>query len=60
MSSSLATNKTAIETDRAARLSLPPPREFMLPGGPYRDRLGTVYVYKLAEIERGGPRDIAR
>lgn len=49
-----------LETDRAARTTLPPARSYLLPGGPYTDSLGQIEVVKLAEIERGGPHDFAR
>lgn len=39
------------------KLSLQPPREYAIPGGPKARSLGEVEVKNLAEIERGGADD---
>lgn len=48
------------DSEKAARLSLPPARTYEVPGGPYARDLGEVDVYKLSEVARGGPDDPAR
>jgi hypothetical protein len=49
-----------LDTDRAARLALPPARSYHIPGGPLAVDLGEVDVAKLAEIDRGGEHDKVR
>jgi hypothetical protein len=49
-----------LETEKAARTSPQPPRSYAVPGGPLAKDLGTIDVYKLAEIERGGEHDNIR
>ncbi len=39
------------------RLSLPPPRVYELPGGPFASGLGKVDVFILAEFKRGSARN---
>lgn len=48
------------ETGRAERTSQQPPRSYEVPGGPLARDLGTINVYKLSEIIRGGLEDRAR
>lgn len=57
---STSSDPYARNSERALRTSLQPPREYLIPGGPYAANLGDVSVYKLAEIERGGQYDVAR
>lgn len=54
------TAPSPVDTDRPARTTLQPLREYEMPGGPLARDLGAVDVIKLAEIERGGPRDTVR
>lgn len=48
------------ESDEAVRLSQVPARSYEIPGGPLARDLGSVDVYKLAEIARGGKNDSVR
>lgn len=42
------------------KTSLQPTRTYQVPGGPLAKNLGSVDVYKLADIERGGDKDNVR
>ncbi len=53
-------SEKSLDANKAARTSLQPPRSYAFPGGPLARDLGSIDVYKLAEIERGGPDDRVR
>lgn len=56
----MSTDKTLLETDRAASTSAQPARTYEVPGGPLARDLGPVDVEKLSEIARGGEHDPVR
>lgn len=47
-----------VETSKTARTTLQPARSYEVPGGPLARDLGSIDVYKLAEVARGGDGDV--